>query len=69
MTKRLKQSLRKAGMHIETEGEFVLDLVCGMEIHRTKVKHASVYGDKVYQFCSRNCKKHFDENPEKYTVN
>lgn len=56
---------RKFGFHLEVEGEAV-DLVCGMEIDPKESKNRSEYGGKIYYFCSKNCKDHFEANPEKY---
>jgi Uncharacterized conserved protein len=38
------------------------DPVCGMEISKSSLK--SLYKGKTYYFCSVNCKKRFDQNPE-----
>jgi YHS domain-containing protein len=46
----------------------VIDPVCGMEVDPQKTKYKSVYKGKVYYFCSYQCKKAFDENPEYYLV-
>jgi len=46
----------------------VIDPVCGMEVDPQKTKYKSVYKGKVYYFCSYQCKKVFDENPEYYLV-
>ncbi len=42
------------------------DPVCGMMIEKEKAAGKSEYKGKTYYFCSPNCKKAFDENPEKY---
>ena len=42
------------------------DLVCGMEIKEKEAAAFSIYKGKEYYFCSRTCKKKFDEIPEKY---
>jgi Cu+-exporting ATPase len=44
----------------------VKDLVCGMEIKEEEAAASSVYKGKKYYFCSKICKKKFDETPEKY---
>lgn len=41
-------------------------LVCGEEVSSTAI--LSEYKGKKYYFSSTNCKKEFDENPEKYFV-
>jgi len=42
------------------------DLVCGMEIKEKEAATSSLYKGKEYYFCSRTCKKKFDETPERY---
>jgi len=42
------------------------DLVCGMEVKEEEAAGFSLYKDKKYYFCSKNCKEKFDENPEEY---
>ena len=54
------------GFHQEEEPEWVLDLVCGMELQQDKVPYHGVYNQKRYYFCSEGCKTHFDNNPAKY---
>jgi Uncharacterized conserved protein len=43
----------------------IVDLVCKMKVDKSVVD-TSVYKGKIYYFCSPDCKKKFDENPEKY---
>jgi membrane fusion protein, copper/silver efflux system len=45
------------------------DLVCGMYVDEKKVKatgETSDYEGQTYFFCSDECKKHFEKNPQKY---
>ncbi|HEB35361.1 MAG TPA: heavy metal translocating P-type ATPase [Candidatus Aminicenantes bacterium] len=42
------------------------DLVCGMEVKEEEAAGFSLYKNKKYYFCSKNCKEKFDENPEEY---
>jgi RND family efflux transporter MFP subunit len=45
------------------------DLVCGHEVDETQTKAGgltSIYKGKTYYFCSYNCNKQFDKNPERY---
>jgi Cu+-exporting ATPase len=44
----------------------VKDVVCGMNIREEETAGSSVYKEKNYYFCSRACKRKFDENPEEY---
>jgi YHS domain-containing protein len=53
----------------KTEGPEVAkekDPVCGMEIDKETCKLVSTYKDKNYRFCSADCKKAFELEPEKY---
>jgi|AntRauTorckE6833_2_1112554.scaffolds.fasta_scaffold01638_2 YHS domain-containing protein len=43
-----------------------IDVVCGMDLVTEKTNYSSTFRDTVYHFCSANCKKHFDDNPERY---
>lgn len=42
------------------------DPVCGMQIEEKKAAGKAVHGDKTYFFCSGNCKKQFEQDPQKY---
>lgn len=44
----------------------VKDPVCGMEIDPKDAAGTSEYKGQTYYFCSLNCKKSFDKEPEKY---
>lgn len=55
------------GFEIEEAGEEI-DLVCGMEVDPKTTKYKSEYQGQIYYFCSGGCKKHFDDNPEKYAA-
>ncbi len=54
----------KGGMHIETTGSQI-DLVCGMELSQNN-NYKFLYLKRIYYFCSKNCRKHFQNDPEKY---
>jgi YHS domain-containing protein len=45
------------------------DPVCGMEVNEERADYTSEYKGKKYYFCAPGCKKHFDENPEKFLTN
>lgn len=49
------------GMHHKA-----VDPVCGMKIRKKAAAGTSEYKGKTYYFCNVNCKKSFDEDPEKY---
>ena len=42
------------------------DPICNMKVDETKAKYTSTYKGQTYYFCSEDCKKAFDLNPEKY---
>lgn len=42
------------------------DPVCGMQVDENKSQHQSQYGGQKYSFCSADCKKKFDQQPEQY---
>ncbi len=44
----------------------VTDPVCGMSIDPTTAAGTSSYAGQVYYFCSIECKRLFDSNPQKY---
>ena len=44
------------------------DPVCGMDVDEKKNPPASTYRGKHYAFCGQECKKTFDQNPEKYAA-
>ncbi len=46
----------------------VKDPVCKMEVDEQTAKHRVEYKGKTYFFCSADCKKAFEENPEEYVV-
>ena len=47
----------------------VKDPVCGMELTPANAAATSEYDGQTYYFCSLDCKKSFDKEPEKYLVN
>lgn len=44
------------------------DPVCGMSVDKEKTQFSSKMNEKVYYFCSQNCKQQFDTQPEKYAT-
>ena len=46
--------------------EKIKDPVCNMSVDKNKTKFSTVYKEKVYYFCSENCKMTFDANKETY---
>ena len=40
------------------------DLVCKMEITDEKPQFFSDYNDRIYPFCSAECKRKFDDHPD-----
>lgn len=43
-----------------------IDPVCGMEVDPAHAAGYSEYEDKVYYFCSNDCKKQFDSGPTNF---
>lgn len=46
-------------------GEAV-DPVCGMKVDPSKTPYKAVYKGKIYYFCSEQCKRAFEKDPEYY---
>jgi YHS domain-containing protein len=46
-------------------GESTKDPVCGRGVDQTKAA-ASVYGGRMYYFCSVSCRNKFEKAPERY---
>jgi len=44
----------------------VKDPVCGMDVDLSKIQFKTIYKGEIYYFCSRTCKKAFENNPEEY---
>lgn len=44
----------------------VKDPVCGMDVDEKKAAATSIYRGRTYYFCTRACKRAFEEEPEKY---
>jgi YHS domain-containing protein len=42
------------------------DPVCGMQVDRNKAQYHMTHKGKDYYFCSQECKKQFERNPERY---
>lgn len=41
-------------------------LLCGMGVDKKTAKYKTVFKGSTYYFCSADCQKTFDQNPEKY---
>jgi YHS domain-containing protein len=57
--------LAAAGMY----GTLTRDPVCGMSVSIKKAEKAgmkSLYRGKTFYFCSNECKRQFDQNPDRY---
>lgn len=57
--------LAAAGMY----GEVTKDPVCGLNVDESKAKAAglqSTFKNQTFYFCSEECQKHFDKNPERF---
>jgi Cu+-exporting ATPase len=42
------------------------DPVCGMNVDENNSQYQTQYGGQRYKFCSEQCKKKFDQQPEQY---
>lgn len=42
------------------------DPVCDMEVSENEAVASSYYAGDRYYFCSEDCKKRFDQDPERY---
>jgi YHS domain-containing protein len=63
-----KKQLEANGYQLEEKEDFVMDLVCGMELSLEEAKFSAEYKGETYYFCSENCKEHFQKNPDMYLV-
>ena len=45
------------------------DPVCGMQVDDQKANSKSQYQGKDYYFCSEDCKRKFDAQPQQYAGN
>jgi len=45
------------------------DVVCGMKVDPANAPAKSQYNGQTYYFCSTECKKQFDADPQRYTKN
>ncbi len=46
----------------------VTDPVCGMEVDPNAAAATSFYNGKTYYFCSEECKRDFEADPEQFTA-
>ena len=44
------------------------DPVCGMEVNPEQAAGTSEYQGQTYYFCSPDCKRTFDGNPQQYAT-
>ena len=42
------------------------DPVCGMQVDEKNSQFKTQYGGQQYNFCSADCKKKFEQQPEQY---
>jgi len=43
-----------------------IDPVCGMKVEEKKAEHQTQFAGKTYFFCSEDCRKEFDADPDEY---
>lgn len=58
-------SMNSTGENLKVKVVNAEDPVCHMKTDEF-LKETAEYDGKTYGFCSANCKKKFEENPEKY---
>ncbi|PKL31013.1 hypothetical protein CVV43_04520 [Candidatus Saccharibacteria bacterium HGW-Saccharibacteria-1] len=52
---------------LDNESEqYNFDVACGADIDMEMTKHYSNFRDAIYYFCSHECQKKFEDNPEQY---
>ena len=51
-----------------TESSGTVDVVCGANIEGRADIKKSEHSGKIYNFCGDDCRKRFEENPEKYSL-
>ncbi len=44
-----------------------IDPVCGMEVDETNAPAKTDYQGQTVYFCSQDCKRQFEQNPQSYT--
>ena len=44
----------------------VTDPVCGMQIDTSEAAAQTIHGGQAYFFCSEDCRRTFEENPEEF---
>ncbi len=45
------------------------DPVCGRNLIEDLVADISIYGDKIFYFCSWSCREQFEKEPARYIKN
>jgi YHS domain-containing protein len=60
------QSILARGSVYNRENLMAKDLVCGMEIDSEETRFFTDYNDGMYYFCSAECKRSFDDDPDTY---
>lgn len=49
----------------KSSGKFAVDPVCGMKVDPGTTGLMNIYQEKAYYFCSKACRKEFEEAPYK----
>jgi len=45
-----------------------IDPICGMQVNQQNAASRSAHQGKTFYFCSEDCKKQFDQDPEPYVA-
>jgi YHS domain-containing protein len=55
-------------MTSSTGGGMTKDVVCGMDVSEKESEYQSQYGGQQFYFCSEDCKRTFDRQPEDFAT-
>jgi YHS domain-containing protein len=54
------------GTFLQKEGYMTTDPVCGMRIDEQESEFQTMFAGRKYFFCSEDCRKEFENEPEEY---
>jgi Cu+-exporting ATPase len=57
---------REDGTKFITGGIMVTDPVCGMKVDEKRSEFETQFAGRKYSFCSENCKKEFEADPDEF---
>jgi YHS domain-containing protein len=62
----LQRDWLKRKANLETEGSMMKDPVCGMKVDENRGEFQTQFAGKKYFFCSDECRKEFEAEPDAY---